>query len=210
MLSRSLPPIPHPSQLPYAGQYLPRPVGTPQISPQATVRDSSILGEVTIGPWAHVVNATIRADEGTPFYIGPYSNIQDGVVIHGHYTQQNGQPVPKNLVSIPGKGLFSVYVGQNSSVAHHALLHGPVSIGDNTFVGFRTTLYHANVGNNVEIGPHAYIENVTIPDNVAIAPGAIITKPEDIAKYLVPHKNKNATIARVNTELALAYQGLPQ
>lgn len=186
---------------------LPYRVYHPRISPQAAVRNSFVLGDVTIEPWAHVVNATIRADEGSPFYIGPYSNVQDGVVIHAHSSQKNGIPVNDNRVYVPGKGWYSVFIGQNSSVAHQALIHGPAYIGDNSFIGFKATIQHAKIGNNVEIGAHAYIENVIIPDGTAIAPGAIITKAEDIPRYTVPHKNKNDSIARVNTELALAYNG---
>lgn len=190
------------------GRYLPRAGGSPNISPQATIRNATVLGNVTVGPYAHIVHATVRADEGSPFYIGPYANIQDEAVIHGHYTQENGQPVWKNMVQVPGQGWYSVYIGQNSTVAHHAIVHGPAYIGQNAFIGFRSTIYHANIGNNVEIGPHSYIENVTIPDNTAIAPSSIITKPEDILKYQVPHKNKNATIAQINTEMAVAYNPL--
>jgi carbonic anhydrase len=192
--------------LPYAS-HLPSQVGFPKVHPSAAVRHSWVLGDVTIAPSVHVVNATIRADEGSPFYIGPYSNIQDGVVIHAHYTEENGQPVMHNLEKGPDGKLYGVYIGQNVSVAHQALIHGPSLIGDNSFIGFKATVRHANVGKNVEIGAHAYIDNVTIPDNVGIAAGAIIQKPEDIAKYFVPLKNKNAKIATINQELVRAYQG---
>jgi len=165
------------------------------------------LGDVTIGPKAHIVNAVIRADEGTPFHIGASSNVQDGAVIHAHYSEENEKPVLHNLVNVPGKGLFSVYIGDNVSINHQTLIHGPAYIGDNSFIGFKATIHHANVGKGVEIGPHAYIEKVDIPDGVAIAPGAIITQPEDIEKYRVPHKNRNEKVMKVNHELAMAYHG---
>jgi carbonic anhydrase/acetyltransferase-like protein (isoleucine patch superfamily) len=189
-------------------RYLPWANAYPTIHPTATVRSANITGDVRIGPGAHIVNAMIRADEGTPFHIGAGSNVQDGVVIHAHNTQEQGLPVTKNLIEVPGKGQFSVYIGDNVSLAHQVLVHGPSAIGDNTFVGFKATVQHSQVGRNVEIGPHAYLENVTIPDNVGIAAGAIITKPEDIPRFLVPLKGLNPKIAAVNHELALAYRAV--
>lgn len=188
-------------------EFLPKKAVFPKIDPLATIRGGWILGDVTIGAKAHIVNAVIRADEGTPFYIGASSNVQDGAVIHAHYSEENEKPVLHNLVNVPDKGLFAVYIGNNVSITHQALIHGPAYIGDNSLIGFKATIHHANVGKNVEIGPHAYIEKVDIPDGVAIAPGAIITQPEDIEKYLVPHKNRNEKVMKVNHELAMAYHG---
>ena len=45
---------------------------------------SSIIGDVRINKDVFIgCNVAIRADEGTPFYIGSKSNIQDGVILHG-------------------------------------------------------------------------------------------------------------------------------
>lgn len=180
----------------------------PTIHPTATVRKSFVLGDVRIGPYAHVVNAKIRADEGTPFYIGAYSNVQDNVVIHGHSTQNNGQPNYDNLVAVPGKGYFSVYVGDRVSLAHGVTLHGPVEVQDDTFVSFNSTIDHAKLGKNVEIGAHSYISNVTIPDNTAIAAGAIITKPEDIERFKTTPSGIGGKIASINSQMVLAYHNL--
>lgn len=177
----------------------------PSIDPTATVRRSQITGDVRVGPYAHIVNAVIRADEGTPFYIGARANVQDFAVLHAHSTQEAGTPVMENLVSVPGQGHFAIYIGDGSSLAHGALVHGPSYIGQNSFVSFKATIDHARIGNNVEIGAHAYIKDVTIPDNTAIAPGAVITQPEDIARFTVPRKNLNPKISHINTELAMAY-----
>ncbi len=57
----------------------------PKIHDTAFVHSfSNIIGDVHIGSNVMIAPGTsIRADEGTPFYIGQGSNIQDGVVIHG-------------------------------------------------------------------------------------------------------------------------------
>ncbi|WPF77325.1 LbetaH domain-containing protein [Bacillus velezensis] len=45
---------------------------------------SSVIGDVRIKDNVYVApNAAIRADEGTPFYIGSNTNLQDGVILHG-------------------------------------------------------------------------------------------------------------------------------
>ncbi len=45
---------------------------------------SSIIGDATICKNVFIApNVSIRADEGTPFYIGSNTNIQDGAILHG-------------------------------------------------------------------------------------------------------------------------------
>ena len=43
-----------------------------------------VNGSVTIGEMIFVARgASIYGDEGQPIFVGDYSNVQDGVVIHG-------------------------------------------------------------------------------------------------------------------------------
>ncbi|NES98657.1 MAG: carbon dioxide concentrating mechanism protein CcmM, partial [Desertifilum sp. SIO1I2] len=45
---------------------------------------ASLIGDVRVGPNVLISPGTsIRADEGSPFYIGKGTYIQEGVVIHG-------------------------------------------------------------------------------------------------------------------------------
>src|SRR5690606_41469278 len=57
----------------------------PKIDKSAFVSQfTSVIGDVTIKDNVYVApNVSIRADEGTPFYIGSNTNIQDGVILHG-------------------------------------------------------------------------------------------------------------------------------
>lgn len=177
----------------------------PYIHPTATIRNSQIVGNVIVEENVHIVNAVIRADEGTPFYIGVGSNIQDFAVLHGYATQKNNNPLEQNLVNIDGKGYYSIYIAENVSISHGALIHGPANIKENTFIGFKATIDAANIGSNVEIGAHSYIKNVNIPNNTAIAPNAVITKIEDIEKYIIPLAGINKRIVEVNKEMAVNY-----
>ncbi|WP_445637787.1 Carboxysome assembly protein CcmM [Nostoc sp. DSM 114161] len=128
---------------------------------------SNLIGDVRIG--ANVIVApgtTIRADEGTPFYLGENTNIQDGVVIHG---LEQGRVVGDD------QDKYSVWIGKNACITHMALIHGPAYVGDNSFIGFRSTVFNARVGAGCIVMMHALIQDVEIPAGKYIPSGAIIT-----------------------------------
>lgn len=188
-----------------SAKYLPSTKLQPIIHSTATIRNSNLTGDITVCENVHIVNAVIRADEGSPFYIGVGSNIQDFVVLHGYATQENDSPLLQSLVKVEGKGYYSIYIAENVSISHGVLIHGPAYIKENTFIGFKATVDGANIGSNVEIGAHSYIKNVNIPDNTAILPNAIITEDKDIEKYIIPLNGINKRILEVNQELAISY-----
>lgn len=128
---------------------------------------SNIIGDVSIGANVIVAPGTsIRADEGTPFYIGENTNIQDGVVIHG---LEQGRVIGDDHQE------YSVWVGKNASITHMALIHGPAYVGDNSFIGFRSTVFNARVGEGCIVMMHALIQDVEIPPGKYVPSGAIIT-----------------------------------
>jgi carbonic anhydrase/acetyltransferase-like protein (isoleucine patch superfamily) len=107
----------------------------PVIAVSAFVDPTAILcgkviveDDVFIGPYA-----VIRADETTPdgkvepIIIGAGSNIQDGVVIHS-------------------KDGARVTVGKRVSIAHRAIVHGPVEVGDDCFIGFNAVVFNCKLG----------------------------------------------------------------
>jgi carbon dioxide concentrating mechanism protein CcmM len=140
----------------------------PQIHQTAYIHSfSNIIGDVIISPNVIVAPGTfIRADEGTPFYVGENTNIQDGVVIHG---LEQGRVVGDDQKE------YSVWIGKNTCITHMALIHGPAYVGDDCFIGFRSTVFNARVGDGCIIMMHALIENVEIPSGKYIPSGAIIT-----------------------------------
>jgi len=185
--------------------YLPENKIEPTIHEKATIRNSQITGNAIISENVHIVNAAIRADEGTPFFIGKGSNIQYFCVLHGYVVREKDAEIHTNLIFVDDT-YYSIYIGERVTIAHGALVHGPSYIGDNSFIGFKSTIDAAVIGNNVEIGAHSYIKRVSIPDNVAILPNAVITKEEDIEKYIVDTTGINTTIVNVNLEMAKAYR----
>jgi carbon dioxide concentrating mechanism protein CcmM len=143
----------------------------PKIHDTAYVHSfSNIIGDVHIGSNVMIAPGTsIRADEGTPFYIGERSNIQDGVVIHG---------LEQGRVTGDDNKSYSVWVGKNTSLTHMALIHGPAYVGDDCFIGFRSTVFNARVGNGCIVMMHVLIQDVEIPPGKYIPSGAIITNQQ--------------------------------
>jgi len=145
-----------------------RNLAEPRIDETAYIHSfSNIIGDVIISPNVIVAPGTsIRADEGTPFFIGENTNIQDGVVIHG---------LERGRVLGDDQKEYSVWVGDNACITHMALIHGPAYIGDECFIGFRSTVFNARVGAGCIVMMHALIENVEIPPGKYIPSGAVIT-----------------------------------
>jgi carbon dioxide concentrating mechanism protein CcmM len=71
---------------------------------------------------------------------------------------------------------YSVWIGPDSCVAHLAMIHGPVYIGSQCFIGFRSTVFNARVGQGAIIMMHALVQNVEIPPGKLVPSGAMITQ----------------------------------
>ena len=155
----------------------------PSINDTAYVHPFGIvIGNCHIGENVLVApTAVCRGDEGTPLYIGDFSNLQDGVVIHGLITTLNGDNLDDRRFSSNGDRLFgndsrfdsgySVYVGENVSLAHGVLIHGPAFVGNNTFVGMESMVFNAKIGNNVAIAVASTVTGgVEIADDKFVPP----------------------------------------
>ncbi len=131
---------------------------------------SNIVGDVHVGEKVLIAPGTsVRADQGTPFHIGESSNVQDGVVIHG---LEQGR-----VVGDDGRN-YSVWIGKNISITHMCLIYGPAYIGDDCFIGFRSTIFNARVGRGCIVMMHALIQDVEIPAGKYVPSGSIITRQE--------------------------------
>ena len=143
----------------------------PKIDQTAYIHSfSNIIGDIRIGANVTIAPGTsIRADEGHPFYIGAGTNVQDGVVIHG---LEQGRVVGDDNNS------YSVWVGNNASLTHLALIKGPAYVGDNCFIGFRSTVFNARVGQGCIVMMHTLIQDVEIPPGKYVPSGSVITKQQ--------------------------------
>ena len=146
-------------------------LATPRVDQSAYVHSfSRLIGDVRIGANVFVApGSSIRADEGTPFFIGESSNIQDGVVIHG---LEQGRVIGDDHQE------YSVWIGKNTCITHMALIHGPAYIGDECFIGFRSTVFNAKVGDGCIIMMHALVQDVEIPPGKYVPSGAVIVNQQ--------------------------------
>ena len=188
-------------------------VNKPVIAGSAFVHQlASVIGDAKIGERVYVAPAaSIRGDEGQPIYVGNDSNVQDGVVIHGLETMEEGKAVEKNQVEFGGKK-YSVYIGDRVSMAHQSQVHGPALVGNDVFVGMQALVFKATVGDGVVLEPGAKVVGVKIAAGRYVPVGSVITKqadadalPEITESY--PFKDLNKAVVHVNTQFADGYNG---
>ena len=143
-------------------------LAAPKIHETAYVHSfSNLIGDVRVGSGVLIAPGTsIRADEGNPFHIGNRSNVQDGVVIHG---LDQGRVIGDDGQS------YSVWIGDQSSITHMALIHGPAYVGDQCLIGFRSTIFNARIGKGCIVMMHCLIQDVEIPPGKLVPSGSIIT-----------------------------------
>ncbi|MGH8553759.1 MAG: hypothetical protein ACRERS_10725, partial [Methylococcales bacterium] len=168
---------------------------TAYIHPKATV-----IGRVVLGPFVHIAaGASVRADEGTPFFIGANSNIQDGAVIHA---------LKDRYVTVHSER-WAVHIGERVSVAHQALIHGPSAIGDDSFIGFKSIVHDSVLGPGCFVGIAATVVGVNVPPGRRVPHGAVIEKQIDadsLPEAGAAHRDFNDDVVDVNRGLARAYR----
>ncbi|MEM8614077.1 MAG: ribulose bisphosphate carboxylase small subunit [Cyanobacteria bacterium P01_H01_bin.105] len=140
----------------------------PMIEPTAFVHSfSQVVGGVYVGAEVTIAPGTsIRADEGLPFYISSHCDIQDGVVIHG---------LGQGCVLGDNGNSYAVWLSANVTLTHKALIHGPVYLGEGSFVGFRSTIFNARLGSGVIVMMHALVQDVEVPPGRCVPSGSVIT-----------------------------------
>ncbi len=174
---------------------------SPKIAPTAYIGPfSCIIGDVTIADNVIIApHVSIRADEGSPFYIDSDTNLQDGVILHG---LAHGKVIHDNKE-------YSIYIGKNVSCAHGSIIHGPSKIGSGVFVGFYAIVHNAVIGDNCFIGHKALVTGgITLAPNRLVPAGAIIDTQEAADKLgEVPQSLKEFAeeVIDVNKEFPKSY-----
>ncbi len=129
--------------------------------------DAIIIGRVVIGANCFIgAGVVIRADrfsiedENCLITIGDGSVIQDLSVLHARIET-------------------SIQVGTGTIINHGVVVHGPVTIGDNCFIGCKAIVHYAHIGSNVFVRSNCVVESVTISPERFIEIGSCITLQED-------------------------------
>jgi carbonic anhydrase/acetyltransferase-like protein (isoleucine patch superfamily) len=172
----------------------------PQVHESAYVDQTAILcgkvivhENVFIGPYA-----VIRADETNAeggmeaIVIGAHSNIQDGVVIHS-------------------KSGAAVTIGERTSIAHRAIVHGPCEVGNDVFIGFNSVLFNCKVGDGCVVRYNAVVDGVDLPASFYVPSTERIgpaTRLESIPRVSMQASEFSEDVARTNNELVAAYKRL--
>jgi carbonic anhydrase/acetyltransferase-like protein (isoleucine patch superfamily) len=89
-----------------------------------------------------------------------------------------------------------VYVGRNVSIAHQAQVHGPATVGDNTFVGMQSLVFRAEVGANCVLEPRALVMGVKIATGRYVPAGAVVRSQEQADA--LPLIDEHYAFARIN------------
>lgn len=133
------------------GDY-PRIHKTSYIDPSAV-----IIGKVMIGKNVFVApGAVIRSDEPESFIrIGNNCNIQDRAIIHAL----------RNT---------SVTIGQDTSLSHGCIIHGPCLAGKGCFVGFGSVIFGSKLEDGVFVKCAAVVSGVSIPSGRVVADGNVV------------------------------------
>lgn len=164
------------------------------VDPTAILCGKVIVEEnVFIGPYA-VIRADETAEDGSiaPIVIGAGSNIQDGVVIHS----KDGAPVT---------------VGKRVSIAHRAIVHGPVEVGDNCFIGFNAVIFNCKLGESCVVRHNSVVEDVVLPPLFHIPAAQSVHSETDLAKIprITPDAAKfSESVVKTNNDFAKAYKNL--
>ncbi|WP_223592445.1 carbonate dehydratase [Neobacillus bataviensis] len=159
-----------------------------------------IVGDVTIRKNTYIAPfVSLRADEGTPFYIGRNTNLQDGVILHGL----------KNKYMEVNSMKFSIYIGDWVSCAHGSMIHGPCRVDDHVFIGFNAIVYNAWIGEGSFVSKGSVVTGgVKLKPNSFVPPGASIDTQEKanvLSQVPISEEKFAKEVQRVNQEFPSAY-----
>ena len=132
----------------------------PQIHETAYISPTAvIIGDVTIGERSNIwFGAVLRADWGT-IIIGDNTAIQENVTIHNEIGS-------------------TVKIGSNCIIGHHAMIHGPCTLGDGVLVGIGANVLHrSKMGDGAVLGAGGVLIGKEIPPRtLAVGVPAVIKK----------------------------------
>ncbi len=173
---------------------------SPRVDASAEVHEFSLIeGDVELGPRVSVSPGTaITAAKGASVWIGDHTRLLPGVILEAIAGPQVMNP--------SGSKAYSVYVGKESAIAHKALIHSPVFIGEGCFVGFQATIHNARIGEGCVISAHALIQDVEVPPGRCV-PAGVVVNAQHQADQLPKVRSEELALAEEITHSALQSNG---
>jgi carbonic anhydrase/acetyltransferase-like protein (isoleucine patch superfamily) len=102
----------------------------------------------------------------------------------------------------------SIELGKRVSIAHGAVVHGPMKIGDESFVGFNAVVHASSLGKKCFIAHGAVVIGVKLSDGKFVPPATLVdTQDKADAIGPIPDnlKHFNDEVVKVNKEFAAGY-----
>ena len=127
-----------------------------------------------------------------PILIGANSDIQDGVVIHS-------------------KAGAAVTIGERTSIAHRAIVHGPCTVGDGVFFGFNTVLFKCEVGKGYVVDNNSVVDDCDLPAGFYVLSTQRIGHHTDLAtipKVTADASEFSEDVARTNNWHVQGYKSI--
>lgn len=165
----------------------------PQIDKSAYIDPTAVIvGKVTIGKNVFIgPGAVIRADEaGSSIAVSDNCNIQDRAIIHALENT-------------------SVLIGENTSLAHGCIIHGPCKIGKNCFIGFGSVVFKSEIGKKSLVRHLAVVETVNIFPERVVESGQLVNSAEGVRGLRCTGQRDKAfmeKVIKVNLNLARGYK----
>lgn len=166
---------------------------SPSISPSAYVCESAVItGNVIIGEQVFIApHAIIRADEpGSRIIIGNGCNIQDNVTVHALSNTK-------------------VMIGDYTSLSHGCIVHGPIEVGKNCFIGFGAVVFDCSIGDSCFVSHRALVRGVNIASRKVVRDGAVVVgqiEADRLEEVTAEHTEFASSVVRTNTMLAESYR----
>jgi carbon dioxide concentrating mechanism protein CcmM len=137
-------------------------------TPQGSFSRFESTGDVRLGQGVNIApSAALQAQVGATCVVGSRTVIQEGVTVYG---------LGQAKVLGDDQRPYTVWIGQGATLTHRVIIQGPAYIGDNVFIGFRSTIFNARLGANSIVMMHALVQDVEVPPGKLVPSGSVITR----------------------------------
>lgn len=141
----------------------------PVLHPRARAAENAVfVGRVSVAEGAGIWYNTVLRGDVAPISIGPNTNLQDGVIVHGNR-------------------VYATTVGRDVTVGHGCILHG-CTVEDTCLIGMGATLMNGSV-----IGAGSLVAaGALVTQNTVIPPGSLVMGvPARVVRPLRPDETEN-------------------